>query len=194
MPTSENSNAGLPLWPEIAEGYPDQFGPIDHEVYEIAGTLWSPVQPFIRRTINDVDAAQTLMLKAVAIASRRRIEQPDKMTNLRSYLAVIFKRLVLAELEKTARNEPIDEKKIEDAVIEAAQLQPEIERDILVREIMERADDWTKEIFEWLILGYSFEELTAKFGMKANRLRSKWSKSMSRLRKEIESEMGGKEQ
>jgi len=30
--------------------------------------------------------------------------------------------------------------------------------------------------------------------MKANQLRSKWSKSMSRLRKEIESEMGGKEE
>ena len=192
MSDQKDSNRAATSWPSIDEAYVDELGPIDPEVYEIAGKLWPSVLPFVRRTTDDIDAALTLMLKAVAITSRRRREAPDRITELKSYLEVVFRRLLIKEVNKTSKDETLDQK-IEDVLSDSAQSQHAIERDIFIQEIMARADAWTREILEWRVLGYSFEELALKYGMKANHLRSKWSKSMRSLRKRLEDEMGGKQ-
>jgi hypothetical protein len=67
-------------------------------------------------------------------------------------------------------------------------LEAEINQTILVDEILRRSDDWTREVYEDLILGYTFEELAPKFGLKANGLRSKWSKKITKLKEQIEKE------
>jgi hypothetical protein len=191
MSDQKDSNRAATSWPNIDEAYVDELGPIDPEVYEIAGKLWPAVLPFVRRATNDIDTALTLMLKAVAITSRRRNEVPDRITELKSYLDVVFKRLLMREINKRSRNETLNEN-IEDLLSDLAQSQHEIEHDIFVREVMAHADAWTRGVLEWRILGYSFEELAPTYGMKANHLRSKWNKSVSRLRKRLKSDRGNK--
>lgn len=191
MPDEEQSNEAATFWPKINEGYTDEFGLIDPEVYEVARNLWISVQPFILSTLNDIEAAQVLMLQAVAITSGKRAEQPERITHLRPYLQRTFNRLVFHEIRRRSKISSLDED-LEDALGDQAGSRRKIENDILVYEVMERADEWTREIFESLILGRSFEELAPEFGMRANRLRSKWSKSMRKLRKRIDSEMRDK--
>jgi hypothetical protein len=131
------------------------------------------------------------MIKAVAITSRRRSEEPTKITELKSYLEKVFRRLVLAEMRKGSTTKWEGEE-IESS--DQAQSEHEIERDILIREIMARADEWTKGIFEWRILGHSWQEIAPKYGMQANHLRSQWSKKMSTLRRRVEREKGWKQE
>ena len=70
----------------------------------------------------------------------------------------------------------------------------DIARTILVHEVMHRADSWTKEIFWSLVQGYTLEELAEIKQAKANVIRSRLSKSLSRIRKQIEKETRAVEQ
>ncbi len=188
MPRPKTPNLPTSIWPEIQGAYVDEFGPVDIEIYNLAGDMWPSVQTRIQRTINNLEEGQRLMLKAVAIVSRRSNEQPERMTNTRAYLFVTFCRLLLEEHRRQAGHDQLDANfggsfstpKDPDYV--------DIEQAILVREILERADDWTREIYEYLILGYAHEEIALKLGIKANQLRSTWSKKIARLRKQIQLE------
>lgn len=75
-----------------------------------------------------------------------------------------------------------------------ARSEGDIARMILVNEIMQRADTWTKEIFWGLVQGYTLEELAEIRHTKANLLRSKLSKNLSRIRKQVEKETRAAEQ
>ena len=187
MPRTKEPYLSTCVWPEVQDAYVDEFGTVDPEIHELAGILWPSVHTRILCAIKDLDAGQRLLMKAVAIVSRRRREQPEQMTNLSGYLYVIFSHLLTEASRKQAIHDQLDN--IPDVGFGATDGQEaEINQTILVREILSRADDWTREIYEYLILGYSFEELAPHYGMKPNRLRSKWSKSMAKIRKQIKKE------
>ena len=50
-------------------------------------------------------------------------------------------------------------------------------------------DDWTREVFDYLRLGYKYEELVPHCGSAANVIRSKFSKKIARLAREIQTEL-----
>lgn len=60
-----------------------------------------------------------------------------------------------------------------------------MEHNLLLAEIVARMDDDMRGIYEGLILGYSFEELAKKHGKPANLLRSKFSKGVKRIARDI---------
>jgi DNA-directed RNA polymerase specialized sigma24 family protein len=172
-------------WPEIHEAYQDEFGPIDPDVYKLAADVWPLAEsPSFRNLID----TEQLLIKAVAIVSRICVEQPGKVTNIKGYLYKTFSRLLLEQLRKQQRQEPIDSVLLEQVEGLTARSDGDTTRMILVNEIMQRADNWTREIFWGLVQGYTLEELAEIKHTKANLVRSKLSKNLSRIRKQIEKE------
>jgi hypothetical protein len=175
-------------WPEIQQGYDDAFGPIDPEVYKAAGAIWPLAQAQIIRVLGDLDVGQQLMLKSVAIASRKFAQDPARMTSLKGYILVIFNHLLSKEVGKEAGHSRIETQLGKTASSPIDRPEDEIERVILIHELIARADEWTRKIFEELILGYTFEELAPRYYLKPNVLRARWSKKMRRLREQIRKE------
>src|SRR5215467_2896345 len=75
-------------WPNLDEGYTDEFGVIYPEVYQPAGVR--------------------LMLKAAAAVSRKREEQPDQIRDIKAYLWTTFKHNIYEEAEKENRYQPLE--------------------------------------------------------------------------------------
>lgn len=176
-------------WPPLESGYTDEFGWIDSEVYRAASALWPFAENLARLRLHDSAAGQRLLLKAAAHVSRVLVERRKHIRNLRAYLFVTYKRLILEELEESRRSgmfnaaEPVQRIKEEQKA-----LSDDMERKILVQELVQRMDDDMRHIFESLILGYTFEEIAKQQQTKANILRSKYNKMLKRLVKQIEEE------
>lgn len=194
MPDRNTPNSHRIPWPEIDGPYEDEFGPVDPDVYKLAGTIWPLAQVHILRTIHDYDSGQRLLVKAVVTVSRKCVEQPERMTNVRAYLFKTFYRLLLEELEKRGKHDPLDTKVIDSIQIIATRNDVDIDRTILLHEIRERADEWTRQVFDDRVLGYTFEELEGKYGVKANHLRAEWAKKVGRLEQAIGKETRAAEQ
>ncbi len=180
-----------PPCPEIHEAYEDQFGPIDPDVYKFAAEVWPLAEsPSFRNLID----TEHLLFKAVAMVSRICVEQPGKVSNLKGYLYKTFSRLLLEQLRKQQRHEQLDSAVLDRVEALTARSEDDIARIILVHEIMNRADDWTRETFWALVQGYTLEELAEIKEVKANVIRSKLSKNLSRIRKQLEKETRAAEQ
>jgi hypothetical protein len=180
-----------PPWPEIYEAYQDEFGPIDPDVYKFAAEVWPLAESPSFRNLIDTDR---LLFKAVAMVSRICVEQPGKVSNLKGYLYKTFSRLLLEQLRKQQRHEQLDSALLDHVEALTTRSDEDIARTILVHEIMNRADDWTREIFWALVQGYTLEELAEINHAKANFIRSKLSKNLSRIRKQLKKETRAAEQ
>jgi DNA-directed RNA polymerase specialized sigma24 family protein len=188
MSPPQRSSPEMP-WPILEDSYVDEFGPIDPNVYSLAAGLWPLATRAILRTIQDLQVGQKLMVKAVAIVSRKLDEQPEKLTNPQAYLFRVFSNLVSEEREKTAKHGQLDMGLLVPSVGLAADSSESVLcRTILVHEILRRADPWTREVFELCILGHTFQEIGRKYGMRANHVRSKWSKQIAKLTDRIQAE------
>lgn len=174
-------------WPELDERYVDEFGPVDLRVYEAAGQIWPAEEAFARSTLADEQAGFRLMIKACAIVSRRLSELAGGIDNISAFLRSTYRRLVLAELKKLNGRKVI-EWEIENATSANLNYVPGIETSILIEELYLRMDDWTRKVFELRTLGYGFEKMEKELGMKANVLRAKFSREITRLRSEIEAD------
>jgi DNA-directed RNA polymerase specialized sigma24 family protein len=172
-------------WPEITEAYEDEFGLVDPEVHKLAGTLWPLAETLALRAIQDGQAGQRLLVKAVAIVTRKFAEQPERMTNLKGYVFKTFYRLLSAESAKINRNSQLDDELERGEPTFARKSEADVDEIILVHELMRRADERTREIFHFLALGHSYEEIAKEYGVGANHLRSQWSKKLRKLKKQI---------
>lgn len=86
--------------PPLQEGYEDEFGRIDPEVYQAAGAIWPAAANFGEFALHDRGLASNLMMKAAARVSET-IASGKSIENLKGYLLITFKRLVAREREKT---------------------------------------------------------------------------------------------
>lgn len=173
-------------WPRIQEPYLDEVGPVDPNVYALGGEVWPLAEPMIARTTKDPDSAQRLMMKAIAKVSRVCEEKSEPITNIKAYLLITFRRLLMEEfLKQTGHAE-------RNAQIEIGgsfeRSESDIAKTILVHEILERADAWTREVLELMVLGHSFSEIAKIYGMESNHVRSNWHKRMNKLKKQIRRE------
>jgi hypothetical protein len=64
-----------------------------------------------------------------------------------------------------------------------------LEERVLLEEIVARMDEQMLQVYERLILGYSFEEIAHEQGKKANVLRSMFSKKLRKIAAEINAEL-----
>jgi len=174
------------IWPPVEAGYIDEYGPIEPEVYQAAGALWSQAERFAVQLLHDAPAGLSLMLKAAALVSRKRAENPGQIANIRAYLFQTYKRLVLAEMQKENGHEAALEAGLEAA---SHSLVEEVDRKILVEQIVRRMDRWTRQVFEWLTLGHTFEEIGQALGKSPPATRNKFRDQLNRLMKQIEAEI-----
>lgn len=173
------------VWPDLDSAYVDAFGPIDLAVYDIARHIWPAVTPSILRTLRDLHAGQTIMMKAVALVSRKLSEDPQRITSVHGYLYRTFMRLLREEVETEGKHAELNRSMLVSNESNAKQSDKGIYEVILIHQIMDRADPWTREVFQLRLLGHTYEEIAERFGMKSNYLRSEWSKELRRLVKVI---------
>lgn len=166
----------------------DQYGTIAGEVYEAAQHRWPQMENFARHTLGDLQTAQQLLMKACALVTRSLTNEPEHITHLAAYLEVTWKRLVLAELEKERNHQQRQAEIAQDLLRLPSDTVQEIEQQILVQEVVARMDDWTRTVFEYQVLGHSFEEMSQTLGQSAHVIRTKFSKKLKKLKQQFASE------
>lgn len=180
-------NHAATIWPTLETAYTDEFGDIDPEVYAAAGRLWRQGERYALSALGDASTGLRLMLKAAAIVSRRRTLPDDHITNLSAYLFQTYKHLVLAELEKENGHRQREKDRQTEIEAISVSLAEDVDRKILIQQIIRRMDEWMREVFELLTLGHSFEEIGKLRGQNAHALRTKFNRHLKRLTKQIQS-------
>ena len=177
-------------WPPLSNAYRDVFGEIKLDVYNAAGEIWQRGRVFAHARGMDDAINHTPMIRAGAKVSRRLTRPAPKLKTpgaLKAYLFTSFRRCLLDEIKNRKSSTVARLEDLEAVADESSSesLAEQIEKKILLEEIVSHMDDGTRFIYERLILGYSFEEIAETLGTKSNVLRSRFSKSMSRIRSQF---------
>jgi DNA-directed RNA polymerase specialized sigma24 family protein len=169
-------------WPDLDEGYTDEFGVIAPEVYQAAGELWPQARQQALNTLGDEQIGHTLLLKAAAQVTQQWREHPAEIANLKAYLFQTFKRLLWAackrELRRHAQSGPLQEE-LPATLSDTAE---QIDNYLTIQQVMQKMDTWTREVFELLKLGHTYEEIAAMRGTRAVLVRVKFHKRIKTLR------------
>jgi hypothetical protein len=152
------------------------------------GQLWGQGESYALSTLGDASKGLRLMIKAVTTVSRIHGSADNYITNLSAYLFQTYKHLVLAELEKENGHRQRETERQTDIESLSISLAEDVDRKILVQQIVRRMDDWMREVFELLMLGHSFEEIGKLRGLNAHVLRTKFNRHLRRLTKQIQSD------
>ncbi len=172
-------------WRALETAYTDEFGQIAPDVYAAGGRLWPPAQVYAARTLADDDPtrARTLLVKAAAQVTRARDENSRQIRDLDGYLFQTFKRIVLAELEKDDNRRRFESQV--DLRTEWQAPAKNIERHILLQEIVAAMDDWTRAVFEWLTLDHTFDDIARQLNEKPKAVSNKFHRRIERLLKQL---------
>lgn len=174
--------------PDLNEAYKDEFGAIDPEVYSAAQLVWPYAERLAAEMIYDVHLGMQLMIRAVARVSSARAAGTE-IINLRFYLLRSYKNLLLAELEKENGRHRILAENAATHSLSVGESEDALNRKILINELRLEMDDWMRDVFDLLVLGYAFEDLIPEFGSASNVIRSKFSKRLARLSKKFSSRL-----
>lgn len=163
--------------------FTDEFGTIDSDVYAAAHALWPRLAGLAALTNHDPAATHRLLMKACAQVSRKRANLPEAIANLPAYLYRTWQRLVLDELEKENGHRRLEAALATDAAeIHAhAHSTTELEQRILLQQIIHQMDDWTRRVFEYLTLGFSYDEIAAQMGGNGHAIRVKYDRHVKAL-------------
>lgn len=175
-------------WPALEVRYEEEFGPVDTAVDRVAQNLWPQAQRYANVLLHDPVEGYSLLKRAVAAVSRVTADGNVHVKDLAAYLFQTYKRLVLAELEKRNGHRLRDL----DAVDLSQPLGDEatrIDRQILIAELLSRMDTWTREVFEALALGYSFDEIGRAMGSNPHVVRNHFRLGVQRLRAALERDL-----
>ena len=173
------------IWPPLETAYTDEFGEIDPEVYAVAGRLWRQGERRALSALGDSPAGLRLMLKAVAIVSRKQAASENLIANLSAYLFQTYKRLILTELERENGHRQHERDRQPEIESLSVSLAEDLDRKILVQQIIQRMEGWMREVFELLALGYSFEEIGKIRNQNGHALRTKFNRHLRELAKKI---------
>jgi DNA-directed RNA polymerase specialized sigma24 family protein len=178
------------IFPTIEEAYDEEFGTVDIQVYQVATEIWFSAEPLAVHLLRDSHLGVQLLNKAVANVSRMQRKFPTGIKNLKSYLYCSYKNLLLAELEnENHRLDLLADWSRQQILHLAEDEETKINRKILVNEIRLRMDEWTRDVFDLLQIGYKYEELVPYFGTAANVIRSKFSKKTAKLARKLNIEI-----
>lgn len=167
----------------LEDDWVDPYGAIAREVYEAAQQHWPHWERFAVQTLGDAQTGQQLLMKACAAVTRVHREDPGRITNLAGYLEKTWKRMVLDEREKEKAHQQQHEVIAQTHAV--ADPVAQIEEHILLQELCARMDDWTREVFELRVLGYSFEEMSPALGTSGHVIRSKFHKKLQKLVRDL---------
>lgn len=176
------SSLAFPAWDTLEPAYIDEFGPIARDVYAAAGNLWPSAHAYASRVLLDADPSRalTLLLKTAAQVTRTRARKFSLIDNLDGYLFQSFTRVVFAELEKDSNRRRFEAQARVDAELNGQA--DNVERRILLSELIGAMDDWTRCVFEWLTLDYTFEEIGRHLGINPKVVRTRFYRNLQRLK------------
>jgi DNA-directed RNA polymerase specialized sigma24 family protein len=177
-------------WDSIEGSYADEFGLVAPDVYACANEIRPQARNHAARVLLDNDAARadTLLLKAAAQVTRAHSAEPGRIDDLRGYLFQTFRRILLAELEKDKNRRRFESRSQPDAELRGQA--ENVERRILLNELVGVMDPWTRDVFEWLALDYSFEEIGRHLGANPKAVKNRFYRHVERLRVTLESRRG----
>ncbi len=174
-------------WPELTASYHDEFGPIDVEVYRVAGEVWPQAEKLSSRLLGDGPAGLRLMLKTAAAVTQRRKDESQPISDLNGYVFISFRRLLLGVMRQETNHRDTESQLLALDIVGLRDNEEDLQRKILIQETVREMDAWTRRVFQWLCLGYKFEEMAPHLNMKANVIRSRYSKQMQTLRRKSSS-------
>ena len=167
-------------WPSLDAPYIDQFGCIDKDIHEAAGDIWRWAATYALATLGDEASGQLALKKVCAKITEKRAAGAIQILNLKAYIQTAFKHEVLAQLK---RNRSVD---IDLSAQSITDYGLDLDQKILVEQILARMNSEDRRITELLILGYSFEEIARKDRTRSNVIRSRHSKLLKRIKRELE--------
>jgi DNA-directed RNA polymerase specialized sigma24 family protein len=175
-------------WPTIDSAYTDEYGQVQVEVYMAAGAIWNAARRFALLILQDSHAGSRLLLRATVIVSLKRTEPDAQIDDLTAYLFQTYKRLVLDELRKENRRKEIQAERRAELNSLSINITEDMDRKILLEQIVRRMDPWLRGVYELRCLGYDFDVIAKSLGEKTNVVRSKFSKRVAHLMNDIKEE------
>jgi DNA-directed RNA polymerase specialized sigma24 family protein len=171
--------------PEIATAYQDEWGAIAPEVYQAVVSLREQAESYSRSTLGAEDAGRTLMAKAAATVTRVLEDRQEQITNLPAYLFQTYKRLVQAELEKERTREKILAERAGEVSRNGNNVSDELDQYILIEQLRARMNQRTRQVFDLLALGHTFEEIGSMMGKTSRAVRNNYYEQIARLKEEL---------
>jgi DNA-directed RNA polymerase specialized sigma24 family protein len=170
-------------WPPLAEAYLDVTGPIDADIYNAAGEIWPRAAAFAKSTLHDEPAGQITLQTVCARITAARSSGRIQIEHLKAYIFRAYEHEVLRQLQKQRLHDSLILDNYQS--IEETGTDDDVEKKILIEQILARMDTPNRHVFELLALGYSFEEIGRFLGKRSNKLRSAFSKQLNKIKKEI---------
>ena len=165
--------------------FTDEFGAIDREVYAAAVALWPRAERYALQTLRDAATGQRLLMKACALVTRRRHAQAAEIANLSAYLYRTWQRLLLDELEKENGHRRLAENLLAADAHMPGHSADALDRRILLQQIVRHMDDWARRVFEYLTLGFTYDEIARELGGNGHAIRIKFDRQIQALSKRL---------
>jgi DNA-directed RNA polymerase specialized sigma24 family protein len=183
-----------PDWGTLEAAYTDEYGEVAPAVYAAAGRVWAQSRDYAARALRDSDEARarTLLLKAAARITRALGRNSPQIKELDGYLFQTFKRAVLAELEKEDNRRRLEAEAY--AHLDWQGQATNVERRILLEELAAAMDEWTRAVFQWRTLDYSFDEIARHLGMNVKVLRNRYNRHLTSLINKVGGSRSGEDE
>lgn len=168
-----------------------------NSVFEVARSLLPAATAFALKVRLDSDTAQEAMREAAKrVLEVQRSERGEgslpRVRNLPGYLFTVYRNVIFAELKRREREPPLIDDLNARGLDSGGDEIRSVENRILISEIVKRMNPKSRIIFNYRVLGYSFEEIAGRFKtdmgttVTAAALRSEYSKAISRIIEEID--------
>jgi hypothetical protein len=172
-------------WPAIDSAYTDEYGQIQVEVHMAAGAVWEKGKTFAQATLQDPQVGSRLLFRAAAIVSLKVADVDTQIEDLKAYLFQTYKNLVLDELRKQNRRKVIQTERRAELESLSINVAEDVDRKILLEQIVRHMDPWLRKVYEWRCLDLDFEQIAKSLGEKPHVVRSKYSKKLAQLIKQV---------
>jgi len=171
-------------WPPFAETYLDEFGRIDGDVYEAAREVWPRAAALAKTTLNDEGAGQIALLTVCARITKARSEDRIHIKSLNAYVFRSYQHEILGQLQRRRLHEALTLANY--ASIEGTQTDIDVERKILLEQIIARMDERNLRVFRLRVLGHSLEEIARMLDRPSNVIRNEFSRQLKKIRQELD--------
>jgi hypothetical protein len=171
--------------PEIATAYQDEWGAVAPEVYQAAVSLREQAESYARSTLGAEEAGRTLMARAAVNVTRALEDRQEQITNLQAYLFQTYKRLVQAELEKERTREKLLAERAGEVSRNGRNVSDELDQFILIEQLRMRMNQRTRQVFDLLVLGHTFEEIGSMLGKTGRAIRNNYYEQIARLKEDL---------
>jgi len=174
---------------------------------EAARRVWPRVLAVARRELANKYSAEEGKIMTVeswedallsVSATLKRHKKTNTVQDLEAFLVGTFEhRLARAVVKEKSLSKVVEFRRSEEDSedIKSARIEdwvPDLENDILVRELLRRMDDWTRKVFLEIRFGFKWREIAKHLGMNQQQVKMRFQRNIEQLKREIEGENSGK--